>query len=102
MNRGEVWWMAGSGGRRPGCILTRDEAIPLLRSVLIAPATTLIRGIPTEVELDPGDGMPKPCALSLDNLQAVSKSHLESRITSLSAERMNQLCAALAAATDCP
>jgi mRNA interferase MazF len=101
VNRGDVWWVTARGGRRPACVLTRDEAIPLLRRLLIAPATTRIRGIPTEVELDLSDGMPKACALSLDNLQTVPKANLVSRITTLSPARMNQVCSALAAAADC-
>ncbi len=57
MNRGEVWWYELPGsGRRPGCILTRQAAIPVLNAVLVAPATRTIRGIATQVRLGPEDG----------------------------------------------
>jgi mRNA interferase MazF len=101
VNRGEVWWYNDASKRRPACILTRDEAIPILTRLLIVPATTTIRGIPTEVELTVDDGMPKACVLSLDNIRVVSKSRLIAPIASLSPIRMQQICAALGAAIDC-
>lgn len=102
MNRGEVWWAESrSGGRRPYLILTRDAAIPLLHSVLAAPATRTIRGIPTEVELSADDGMPQTCALSLDNLTLMPKGRFTERICALQAERLSAACAALGAAVDC-
>lgn len=67
--RGEVWWYESpEAGRRPYLVLTRSEAIPVLRQVLAAPATRTIRGIPTEVGLDRSDGLPEPCVLALDNV----------------------------------
>jgi mRNA interferase MazF len=102
MNRGEVWWYElPELGRRPGCILTRQTAIPVLNSVLLAPATRTVRGIPTEVQLDTADGMPAPCALSFDNLITVPKSMLTERITRLNPSRMADLCKALSIATSC-
>ena len=60
MNRGEVWWVEHpEAGRRPACVLTRQAAIPVLTSVLVAPATRTIRDIPTEVTLTRDDGMPE-------------------------------------------
>ncbi len=102
VNRGEVWWIeAPEIGRRPGCILTRSGAIPVLSSVLVAPATRTIRGIPTEVFLDRADGMPEECVLSMDNLTVVPKSMLSERITMLSPPRLEEACTALAVATGC-
>jgi mRNA interferase MazF len=75
--------------------------IPVLHSVLVAPATRTVRSIPTEVFLDEADGMPTSCVLSLDNVTPVLKSHLSSRITTLSPVRMADVCAALAAAVAC-
>lgn len=72
-----------------------------MAKVLAAPATTSVRGIPTEVRLGPDDGMPKECVLSLDNLAPVRKAHLSRRITSLGSSRMVEVCRALADATDC-
>ncbi len=102
MNRGEVWWYElPDVGRRPGCILTRQAAIPVLNAVLVAPATRTIREIPTHVRLGPGDGMPDDCALSFDNLVTVPKALLTERITRLAPARLAELCAALEVATGC-
>ena len=88
-------------GRRPACILTRQAAIPVLRSVLVAPATRRIRRIPTEVLLGPDDGMPEECALSLDNVTVVPKAFLVEKITTLQPHRLEEVCRALAIATGC-
>jgi mRNA interferase MazF len=102
VNRGEVWWVEHpDAGRRPACVLTRQAAIPVLASVLVAPATRTIRGIPTEVRLGAEDGMPADCALSFDNLVTVPKSLLVERITRLPPARLGELCAALDVATGC-
>lgn len=100
--RGEVWWYEDPrAGRRPFLILTRDEAIPVLNQVLGAPATRSVRGIPTEVELERSDGMPHPCALTLDNLASLRLALFTARITRLTEGRMREICVALAHATSC-
>jgi mRNA interferase MazF len=102
VNRGEVWWYELPGsGRRPGCILTRQAAIPVLNAVLVAPATRTIRGIATQVRLGPEDGMPTECALSFDNLLTVPKTLLAERITRLPPARLAELCMALDVAAGC-
>jgi mRNA interferase MazF len=102
VNHGEIWWIEHpDAGRRPGCILTRQAAIPVLTSVLVAPATRTIRGIPTEVPLSREDGMPDHCALSFDNLTTVPKALLTERITEVPAARRGELCSALAVAVGC-
>lgn len=102
MNRGEVWWVERpEAGRRPHLILTRQAAVPILAKVLAVPATTTMRGLPTEVVLDQDDGMPARCALTLDNLVTIRKAYFVERITRLDMERMDQVCRALAAATGC-
>ena len=102
MNRGEIWWLEHPDtGRHPVCILTRQAAIPVLTTVLVAPATTTIRDIPTEVRLGRDDGMPQECALTLDNLGPVDKALLTARITRLGAAKLAELCAALNAAVEC-
>jgi mRNA interferase MazF len=102
VNRGEVWWYElPDSGRRPGLILTRQAAIPVLNAVLVAPATRTIRGIATQVQLGPEDGMPIECALSFDNLLTVPKALLTERITRLPSGRMAELCAALNIAAGC-
>jgi mRNA interferase MazF len=82
-------------------VLTRSEAIPVLKAVTAVPATRTIRSIPTEVPLDEEDGMPQPCALSLDNVVTVPTVFFRERIARLSIERMSEVCRALALATGC-
>lgn len=100
--RGQVWWgELPDVGRRPFLVMSRNAAIPVLRSVLAAPITRTVRGIPSEVSLDRTDGMPDDCAASFDNLRVVPKSHLVDRICTLDATRLLEACIALRAATDC-
>lgn len=101
--RGEVWWCEPPGiGRRPAVVLTRDAAIPRLRRALIAPCTTTIRGLPSEVLLEPGeDPVPLPSVINLDSVESVSVGVLVERMGTLSGARMEQVCDALAVATDC-
>lgn len=102
VNRSEVWWVEDpEAGRRPHLVLTRQTAIPVLNTLLAAPATRTIRGIPTEVRLGRDDGMPDECVLSFDNVTTVPKAFFVERICRLSADRMRQVCAALAVATAC-
>ena len=99
---GDVWWLEDEGiGRRPVVILTRDSAIPVLALLVVAPITRTIRAIPSEIELDESDGMPQPCAATLDNIRTISKSLLTQRITTLTALKRAQLCAAMDFAIDC-
>lgn len=100
--RGEVRWLElEEEGRRPVVVLTRDEALPRLRNVVVALLTRTIRGIPTEVPLGPGDGMPVECAISLDNLRTVPQNLLTQPITRLDSVKLDAVCRALAAATGC-
>lgn len=102
MKHGEVWWSEHpTAGRRPVLVLTRTEAIPALSEILVVPATRSIRGIPTEVELDQGDGMPSACVLSFDNLTPMTRGLLTERITVLGPEKLRQSCSALGAAVNC-
>jgi mRNA interferase MazF len=102
MNRGEVWWYElPESGRRPGCVLTRQAAIPVLNAVLVAPATRTTRTIATHVHLGPDDGMPSECALTFDNLVTVPKALLTERITRLRPAKLAELCTALGIATGC-
>jgi mRNA interferase MazF len=99
--RGEVWWAELPDKRRPVLVLTRNSAIPVLRTVIVAPLTTRVRGIPTEVALDTGDGLPAACAASLDNLTVTDRLFLVERQTTLSPVRMAAVCRALRLAVDC-
>lgn len=101
--RGEIWWHEHPvRERRPYLILTRNEAIPLLNQVLAVPATTTIRGIPTEVALGRHDGMPRKCVLSFDNATLIRTSLCTTRITSLSPQKMTEVCEALKLSAGCP
>ena len=100
--RGEVAWLElEQEGRRPVVVLTRDEAIPRLRNVVVALVTRTVRGIDTEVQIGPADGMPVECAISLDNLRTVPRSLLTEPITRLDAARMGEICQALSRSVDC-
>jgi len=100
--RGEVAWLElEQEGRRPVVVLTRDEALPRLRNVVVALVTRTVRGIDTEVELGPTDGMPVESAVSLDNLRTVPQALLTESITRLDADRMHAICQAPARATGC-
>ena len=102
VNRGEVWWVEDpDAGRRPHLVLTRQAAIPVLNAYLAVPATRTIRGIPTEVRLAVEDGMPTECALSLDNVAVVPRGLFVERVTKLRADRLAEVCAALAVASGC-
>jgi mRNA interferase MazF len=76
-------------------ILTRDSALAFLGEVTVAPITTTIRDIPTEVPLTKADGLPRDCAVNLDHVQTVSTGHVGALITRLSAEHMSRIRAAL-------
>jgi mRNA interferase MazF len=102
VNRGEVWWYElPEEGRRPGCILTRSAAIPVLNAVLVAPSTKTLRNIPTQVHLDVDEGMPYPCALSFDNVLTIPKTLITEKITTLGPAKLAELCRALNTAVDC-
>ena len=81
--------------RRPVVILTRDSALEFLGEVTVAPITTTIRSIPTEVPLTKTDGMPRDCAVNLDHIQTVSRGRIGSLIIRLGAEKMLLLRSAL-------
>lgn len=76
-------------------ILTRDSAIGVLNAVTVAPITSTIRSIPTEVILTEADGLPNTCAANLDNLQTVPKSNLGGRIARLTSRKMKEAAAAI-------
>lgn len=87
--------------KRPVLVLTRSSAIGYLSTVTVAPITSTIRGVPSEVVLDQADGMKAPCAANLHSAITVSQDRLGKRVASLSASRMNQVCAALRFALGC-
>ncbi len=101
--RGEVWWCElPDVGRRPVVVLSRDVAIPRLGRTLVGPCTTTVRGIPSEVLLEPGDDpIPRTSVVNLDSVESVPLGTLVDRLGRLSAERMRQVCNALEIAVGC-
>ncbi|MCB0995963.1 MAG: type II toxin-antitoxin system PemK/MazF family toxin [Acidimicrobiales bacterium] len=94
--RGELWWCEPPDiGRRPVVVLSRDAAIPRLRRALVAPCTTTIRGLPSEVILEPGDDpVGRRTAVNLDSVESVSVAVLIERLGTLSGMRMSEICPA--------
>lgn len=87
--------------QRPVVVLTRDSAMGYLSAAMVAPITSTIRGVPSEVCLSEADGMKGACAVNLHNIVTVSKTHLGRRVAVLSPERMKEICSALGFALGC-
>lgn len=86
---------------RPVVVLTRDPVINLLDTVTVAPITSTIRGLPSEVRVGPAEGLDHVSAANLDHVQTVPKSRLGRRLGRLEEEKMREVCAALAVALCC-
>jgi len=99
--QGEVWWAEAEDKRRPVLVVTRDEAIPVLRWITVAPVTRTVRGIPTEVALGPEHGLPDPCAAAFDNVQPIRRTFLTERVGELAPGEREEICRALRALSDC-
>ncbi len=93
MKRGEVRWYTfkAPDKRRPVLILTRDSAIGVLNALTVAPITTTMRDVPSQVFLSQADGMLTECVVNADSLQTVPKQQLGELITQLSAVRMAEV-----------
>ena len=102
MKRGEVRWykFKPPDKKRPVLILTRTSVIDYLGEVTIAPITSTIRDIPSEVPLSTVDGMPQECAVNLDLIQTVSKGKIGGLITELPLEKLSYVRQALSFALD--
>jgi len=100
VRRGEIW-LAELDKARPVVVLTRDPLGRLLRSVIVGPVTSTVRGLSTEVGLSEADGVRKPCVVNLDNLQLVSRARLVRRVGRVTPTTMRAICAATAEATGC-
>jgi len=99
--QGEIWWAQADDKRRPVLIVTRDEAIPVLRRLIVAPVTRTVRHIPTEVALGRSEGLPVDCAASFDNIQPINRQLLTERVGELTTDRRGAICAALDALANC-
>jgi mRNA interferase MazF len=103
IDRGDVrlYNFAPPDKKRPVVVLTRSSAIAYLSTVTVAPITSAIRGVPSEVVLHEEDGMKATCAVNLHNAVTVSQERLGARVGHLSPMRMNEICAALSFSLGC-
>lgn len=81
--------------QRPVVVLSRDSALAHLSTVTVAPLTSAIRGVPSEVLLDEEDGMKRPCAVNLHIVTTVQQHRLGPRVARLSSSRMREICSAM-------
>jgi mRNA interferase MazF len=103
VNRGEIWHyrFKAPDKRRPVLVLSRQEVIPLLHTVIVAPITSIRRGAPSEVAVGLNEGLKHDSAVNLDHVQTVERSRLVSYVGALNAAQMRGVCRALAVATGC-
>src|SRR4029453_8249624 len=103
VNRGEIWQyrFKSPDKRRPVLVLTRQEVIPLLHTVMVAPITSTIRGAPSEVVIGASEGLKHESAVTLDHVQTVEQSGLARRLGHLGPAKMRDVCRALAVAAGC-
>jgi mRNA interferase MazF len=97
VKRGEIWWaeLDPPAGRRPVLLLSRNEAYTVRKLIMVAPLTTRIRHIPSEVSLGDEDGVPRTCVVNLDTITTIAKASLHERLTMLSAEKLKSVEEAL-------
>ena len=93
MRKGEIWWaeLEPPAGRRPVVLLSRDEAYNVRSLVIVAPITTRIRRIASEVPLSTNDGMPQDCVANLDTITTIPKDCLKNRLTTLSSKKVKEV-----------
>lgn len=103
VSRGEIWLYAFKppDKRRPVLVLTRQEVISHLSTVMVAPITSAIRGAPSEVIVGVEHGLKATCAVNLDHVQTVEQSRLRRFLGSLPQQKMTEVCRALAIAAGC-
>ena len=103
VNRGEIWLYTFKppNKRRPVLVLTRQEVIELLHTVMVAPVTSTRCGAPSEVAVGIEEGLKHESAVNLDHVQTVDKTRLRKFVGSLDRDKMAQVCKALAIATGC-
>ncbi|MGE3843427.1 MAG: type II toxin-antitoxin system PemK/MazF family toxin [Vicinamibacterales bacterium] len=103
ISRGEIWMyrFKPPDKRRPVLVLTRQQVIGLLHWTMVAPITSTIHGVPSEVVIGVAEGLKQQCAINLDNVQSVERSRLTTYVGSLDAVQMQAVCRALAIAVGC-
>jgi mRNA interferase MazF len=103
VNRGEIWGYRFSSPdkKRPVLVISRQEVIGLLHTVLVAPITSTIRGLPSEVVVAEREGLRHASAVNLDHVQTVEKARLVGYVGQLAPEKMRDVCRAMAVAVGC-
>ena len=103
VNRGEIWQyrFKAPDKRRPVLVLSRQDVIPLLHTVLVAPITSTRHGAPSEVHVGETEGLKHESAVNLDHVQTIERARLTSFVGALNPAQMRQVCRALAIATGC-
>jgi mRNA interferase MazF len=103
VGRGEIWMyrFKAPDKRRPVLVLTRQDVIGLLSWIMVAPITSTVHGVPSEVLVGVDEGLKRHSAVNLDNVQSVERSRLTNYIGSLDAAKMQAVCRALAVAAGC-
>jgi mRNA interferase MazF len=85
---------------RPVLILTRELVRPHLETVTVAPITTTVRGLSTEVPVDGANGLAGPSVVSCDNITTIPTSALGAQIGVLLDSQEPALSDAVRAAFD--
>jgi mRNA interferase MazF len=103
VNRGEIWQyrFKSPDKRRPVLVLSRQEVIPLLHTVMVAPVTSTRRGAPGEVAVGVDEGLKHESAVNLDHVQTVERARLVGYVGSVGPDKMRAVCRALAVAVAC-
>lgn len=102
LGHGQIWWVDLPGEKvRPVVVLTRRSVAPLLRQVLVAPVTSTIRNIATEVRLGTDEGLSEPCVANLDNTQLVPTDRFLEQAGEIADERWPEFCAAMDRVMSC-
>jgi mRNA interferase MazF len=101
MHHGEIWFAATPGGNRPVLVLTRDPVADRIGSVVVAAITRTVRGLVSELDLNPDDGVPTECVVNFDNIHTIPRSAFRRRITQLDPPRLGQACQTLRDAIGC-
>lgn len=100
--RGELWWGETPDDKgRPFLVVSRDAANRVMQRVLVAPVTTRVRGVPSELQLGAPEGLPVPSVASFDNIRPFPKAMLVRRLGALGADRRHELCVVAGATLDC-
>jgi mRNA interferase MazF len=103
VNRGEIWLytFASPDKRRPALVLSRQKAIGLLRTVIVAPITSAAHGAPSEVQVGVEEGLKHESVINLDQVQTVDQERLRHFVGTVRPGKMTAVCMALLIATGC-